>query len=81
MTDTEKDARIAELEQRIKDIAESLTFAPDSAHWSARLRELLGTSEPVDVLQRRLTEEHERGRRYAVNNIVSMLTIMQGGAS
>lgn len=81
MTDTEKDARIAALEQQIKDIAEALTFAPGSAYWSGKLTELLGTSEPVDNMHHRLREEHARGQRYAINNAISVLNGMHGGAS
>ena len=80
MTGTEKDARIAELEQRIKDIAEALAFAPASSHWSTRLAVLLGTAEPVNNMHRVINNEYARGRSSAVNNMLALLNGMKDGA-
>lgn len=80
MTDAEKDARIAALEQQIKDITEALTFAPDSAYWSRKLSELLGTSDPVNHMHRRLREEYDRGRCGAISNMIAVLNGLNGGA-
>lgn len=87
MTDTEKDARIAELqervaalEERIENIAEALTFAPASSHWSTRLAVLLGTAEPVNNMHRAINNEYARGRSSAVNNMRALLNGMKDGA-
>lgn len=61
MTEAEKDTRILELEQTIKDIASALLWAPDSAYWSAELARLLGDKSAVDRLHDRLREENRRG--------------------
>ena len=87
MTDTEKDARIAELqervaalEERIENIVEALTFAPDSAYWSSKLSEMLGTRAPVDNMHRAINNEYARGRSSAVNNMLALLNGMKDGA-